>query len=126
MKTPLLPLALLLSLLALSLLAGSAVQRTVSPWVEKLGEASDSALSGDWKGAEDALAAVRTDWEARHTALHLLTAHASLDDAEALLRAAAIHARCRDAESCCETIETLRVLLNGVSEAQRVSARNNF
>ena len=117
------PAAILTLLLGLSLWSAAAVSAAVEPWRAALEEAAEAA-GEDWARAERIVSETRTDWEARHGRLHVITAHDALDAADALFAAAESAAAVRDESAFRTALAQLDAQLRVVAERQQPTLRN--
>ena len=70
---------LLAVLLAVGLLVGTAMGARLSPGADKLRQAGEFALAGDWEKAEMLTDSVRADWERTRWLVEILTSHENLE-----------------------------------------------
>ena len=69
-------------LLAVGLLAGTLMDKQVSPWAEKLRLAAAAALDEDWDTALTLTADVQSHWDRVKAAAEILTTHEDLEQIE--------------------------------------------
>ena len=118
------PCAILALILALSLLNASVMGGYVSDWCEALNAAQEAADSGDWAKAEAQIRSVHKVWDEKQSYFHIVSVHAELDEAEALLAKSLSFARDRDdAEFRANTAELI-TQLRLLSEIQEISIKN--
>lgn len=118
------PAALLLALLALCLWNSRVMTAQTNTLDNQLRQVETQAESARWPAAKAALADSYADWSAHQTYLHIVTAHATVDDAEAMYRRAAAYA---EAEALAEfrvVLADLRHQLRLLSEMERFSIKN--
>ena len=124
MKYFYIPCAILALILALSLYNTETMDRYVTAWCEELNAAQEAADGGDWAEAEAQIRSVRSAWEDKQSYLHIVSVHAELDEAEALLAKSLSFALDQDdAEFRANTAELI-TQLRLLSEIQEVSIKN--
>lgn len=124
MKYFYIPCAILALILALSLLNANAMGNYIADWCEELDAAQQAADGGNWAEAEQRVAAVHEAWDKKQSYFHIVSVHAELDEAEALLAKSLSFALERDeAEFRANTAE-LVTQLRLLSEIQEVSIKN--
>ena len=124
MKYFYIPCAILALILALSLYNTETMDRYVTAWCEELDAAQTAADGGDWAEAEHRIRSVHDVWEEKQSYLHIVSVHAELDEAEALLAKSLSYAHERDdAEFRANTAELI-TQLRLLSEIQEVSIKN--
>ena len=124
MKYFYIPCAILALILALSLYNAKVMDSYVSDWCEELDAAQEAADSGNWAEAEHQIRSVHEVWDEKQSYLHIVSVHAELDEAEALLAKSLSFAREQDdAEFRANTAELI-TQLHLLSEIQEVSIKN--
>ena len=79
-KALLVPIAILIAILVLSLWNGAAMESRTSRWRDQIHRAGVMADAGDWLEAETALAKSYTDWSTCQTYLHIVMENDAVDD----------------------------------------------
>lgn len=124
MKFFYIPCAILALLLSLSLLNTKAMDNCVTDWCEALNIAQEAADDGNWAEAEHRVRSVHNAWDEKQSYLHIVSVHAELDEAEALLAKSLSFARAQDdAEFRANTAELI-TQLRLLSEIQEISIKN--
>ena len=124
MKYFYIPCAILALILALSLFNAKAMENYVTDWCEELDAAQEAADGGNWAEAEHRIRSVHEVWDAKQSYFHIVSVHAELDEAEALLAKSLSFALDRDdAEFRANTAELI-TQLHLLSEIQEVSIKN--
>lgn len=124
MKYFYIPCAILALILSLSLLNAKAMDNYVTDWCEELNAAQEAAEGGYWAEAEHLIRSVHDVWDEKQSYLHIVSVHAELDEAEALLAKSLSFARDQDdAEFRANTAELI-TQLRLLSEIQEVSIKN--
>ena len=124
MKYFYIPCAILALILALSLFNAKAMDNYVADWCEELDAAQEAADGGNWAEAEHRIRSVHKAWDEKQSYFHIVSVHAELDEAEALLAKSLSFALDRDdAEFRANTAELI-TQLHLLSEIQEVSIKN--
>ena len=124
MKFFAIPCAILALILALSLFNANAMDNYVADWCEELDAAQTAADGGNWAEAEQLVRSVHEIWDEKQSYFHIVSVHAELDEAEALLAKSLSFALDRDdAEFRANTAELI-TQLHLLSEIQEVSIKN--
>ena len=124
MKYFYIPCAILALILALSLYNAKAMDNCVTDWCEELGAAQESAGDGNWAEAEHWVRSVHDAWDEKQSYFHIVSVHAELDEAEALLaKSLSFALEQDDAEFRANTAELI-TQLRLLSEIQEVSIKN--
>ena len=124
MKYFYIPCAILALILALSLFNAETMGGYVADWCEELTAAQTAADSGDWADAEHQIRTVHEAWDEKQSYFHIVSVHAELDEAEALLAKSLSFARDQDdAEFRANTAELI-TQLRLLSEIQEISIKN--
>ena len=118
------PCVILALLLALSLLNAEAMGSYVSDWCEELDAAQTAADRGDWTEAERLIRSVHEVWDEKQSYFHIVSVHAELDEAEALLAKALSFARERDGAEFHANTAELITQLRLLAEIQEISIKN--
>ena len=124
MKYFAIPCAILALILALSLFNAKTMGSYVSDWCEKLDAAQEAADGGNWAEAEHQIRSVHEAWDEKQSYFHIVSVHAELDEAEALLAKSLSFAREQDAAEFRANIAELITRLRLLSEIQEVSVKN--
>ena len=124
MKYFYIPCAILALILSLSLLNAGAVSDCVTAWCGELNAAQTAADGGNWAEAEHRIASVHDAWDKKQAYFHIVSVHAELDEAEALLAKSLSFAREQDAAEFRANIAELITRLRLLSEIQEVSVKN--
>lgn len=122
--------AIRIPLLVLAVLVGFLVWNAVwtshrcQQWTAAVDAVSAAAAAGDMDTASRELAALDALWQQPRTYLHIIVAHAELDEAESLLAQA--HALCRqgDSQQLYPLLAQLRTQFLLISETQQISLEN--
>lgn len=124
MKYFYIPCAILALILSLSLLNAKAMDNYVTGWCEELNAAQEAAEGGNWAEAEHLIRSVHDVWDEKQSYFHIVSVHAELDEAEALLAKSLSFARDQDdAEFRANTAELI-TQLRLLSEIQEISIKN--
>ena len=124
MKYFYIPCAILALLLSLSLLNTQAMDGYITAWCDELSAAQEAADGGNWTDAEARIRSVHEVWDKKQSYFHIVSVHAELDEAEALLAKSLSFALDRDdAEFRANTAELI-TQLHLLSEIQEVSIKN--
>lgn len=118
------PAALLLGLLAASLVNAAAAERCVAQWCGALETIELAAQSADWDDALAQLDDLRESWDARAAYFHIILQHDALNDAEALLARAKNAVLMRDEGALRDCLAELSARLHVLSETQEISLQN--
>ena len=97
MKALYIPVAILFSLLVMSLLGSAYVQNRTDIWIASVEEISESLPGEHWYELESTLLAVHKGWEDSQKLFHLILDHQDLDEAEKYFSGAL--AACREQDS---------------------------
>ena len=125
MKKALLPpLAVLAAVFAFALWNSAAMETHTTRWQGQLHQAQTLAETGDWTGAQSALAACYDDWSRQHTYLHVVLEHAAVDDAEAMYRRASAFAAAREPSEFRAELADLSDQLGLLAEMEEFSVQN--
>lgn len=124
MKPVIIPSAVLVVILSVSLWAGQYVQTRTDYWNALLLQARSEVEEERWEVAEETLSAALADWEARENFLHIMMEHAVLEDTRSLL--AGVQAACqeRDGDDFHILLAQLLCQLEHLAETQSVSLQN--
>ena len=120
----LLPAALLLILLGLSIWNSSAMTAQTDHLRQQLDQVDQLAQREDWNAARSALEESHVRWTACQTYLHIVTEHDAVDDAEAMYRRAAAFAETEEITEFRAEIADLRDQLRLLAEMERFSIKN--
>ena len=124
MKYFYIPCAILALILALSLFNAKAMDNYVADWCEELDAAQEAADGGNWAEAEHRIRSVHEAWDEKQSYFHIVSVHAELDEAEALLAKSLSFALVQDdAEFRANTAELI-TQLHLLSEIQEASIKN--
>ena len=124
MKYFYIPCAILALILALSLYNAEMMDSYVTEWCDTLVQAQEAAGSGNWESVKQKISAVSDAWEKKQSYFHIVSVHAELDEAEALLAKSLSFAIVRDdAEFRANTAELI-TQLRLLSEIQEISLKN--
>ena len=124
MRTYLVPIAVLLGILGLSLWNGTHSTGEVLRWQDQLQQAEALAQSGSWDDALEALTASYEDWSQRQTYLHVVAEHDTVDDAEAMYRRSMAFAATRELSEFRAEVSDLRDQLRLLSEMEHLDVKN--
>ena len=119
-KALLVPIAILIAILVLSLWNGAAMESRTSRWRDQIHRAGVMADAGDWLEAETALAKSYTC----QTYLHIVMEHDAVDDAEAMYRRAMAFAAAEEPSEFRAEIADLSDQLRLLSEMEQCSIKN--
>ncbi len=118
------PASLLVLIFSLSLYNAHAVNENVIAWCEKLNAAQEAADDGNWTEAKHQIISVHDAWDKKQSYFHIVSVHAELDEAEALLAKSFSFAIAQDdAEFRANTAELI-TQLHLLSEIQEISIKN--
>ena len=124
MKYFYIPCAILALILALSLYNTETMDNYVTAWCEELNAAQEAADGGDWAEAEAQIRSVHEVWDEKQSYFHIVSVHAELDEAEALLaKSLSFALEQDDAEFRANTAELI-TQLRLLSEIQEISVKN--
>ena len=104
------PLALLFAILAFSLWNSAAMAADTERWRDQLDQVEGFARAEDWSAAAEAL--------------HVVSQHEAVDDAEGMFRRAMAYAGAEEASDFRAEISDLRDQLRLLAEMERFSLRN--
>jgi len=124
MRKPLLPMAVLLAILALSLWNSRFMRRETDRWQSQLCLAEELAQEERWTAAEETLRIGYKDWCSRQVYLHIVTEHDTLDNAEAMYRRAMAFASVREDSEFRAELADLHTQLRLLAEMERFSLKN--
>lgn len=124
MKAFRIPIFTLLLLLFICLYAGKCVTAHTDIWQEQLNLISDAVEQEDWNSASENLSALYTNWQAQQGWLHLIIAHAELDETEALLQRCAVLTQQQISDELTADLAELRSQFQLLDEMQRLTLRN--
>lgn len=118
------PVSLLVLILSLSLYNAHAVNENVMVWCEELNAAQEAADDGNWAETKHRIISVHDAWDKKQSYFHIVSVHAELDEAEALLAKSLSFAIAQDdAEFRANTAELI-TQLHLLSEIQEISIKN--
>ena len=124
MKYFYIPCAILALILALSLFNAKAMDNYVTDWCEELDAAQEAADDDNWMEAEHQIRSVHEAWDEKQSYFHIVSVHAELDEAEALLaKSLSFALKQDDAEFRANTAELI-TQLHLLSEIQEISIKN--
>ena len=118
------PCAILALILALSLFNAKAMDNYVADWCEELDAAQEAADGGNWAEAEQLVRSVHEIWDEKQSYFHIVSVHAELDEAEALLAKSLSFAREQDGAEFRANTAELITQLRLLSEIQEISIKN--
>ena len=124
MKYFYIPCAILALILALSLCNAKAMDSCVSDWCEELDAAQTAANGGNWAEAERRIRSVHEAWDEKQSYFHIVSVHAELDEAEALLAKSLSFVLEQDGAEFRANTAELITQLHLLSEIQEVSIKN--
>lgn len=120
----LLPAALLLVLLGLSIWNSSAMTAQTDRLRQQLDQVDQLAQREEWASALSVLEESYNQWAACQTYLHIVTEHDAVDDAEAMYRRAAAFGETEEITEFRAEIADLRDQLRLLAEMERFSVKN--
>ena len=123
-KEPLIPLAVLGTILAFALWCGAVTESDTDRWRQQVRQAQTLAEAGNWAGTEAALAESYADWSARQTYLHIILEHDAVDDAEAMYRRCMAFAAARESSELRAETADLLDQLRLLSEMEQFDVKN--
>ena len=124
MKYFYIPCSILVLILSLSLLNARLMERSTDEWCDMLTQAQEAAAQDDWTKAGQILSDIHNAWDEKQSYFHIVSVHAELDEAEALLAKSLSFALDQDdAEFRANTAELI-TQLRLLSEIQEVSIKN--
>ena len=115
---------LLAVLLVLGLLAGSAMERWLTPGAERLEQAGDLALAGRWGESREIVEEVEEDWEDRRWLVTALTDHEIIEGIDAALAELDAYGRTRDADAYNALCQVLARRIEAAGQAHKPTGEN--
>lgn len=125
-KTYLFPVAMLLTLLALSLWNSHVIRDQTEHLCVQLQEVDTLAQTPCWPAARRRLAESYNDWSSHQTYLHIVIAHDALDSVEGLYRRAAAFAQTEELAELRADLAELQNALCLLAEMERFTLKNTL
>lgn len=126
MKPLWIPVALLGTVLALSLFSGARVADAAEAWDELLAQSQQEAAAGDWNAARGTLETCHQRWLQDQFWLRIAAHHQGLDSAEELFRRAAALSGDESSREFMAETEALRAQIRTMAETEQLRLGNVF
>lgn len=118
--------ALLVVLLLLGLGSGAWMKQTHQPISKDLIRASELALEGNWKGAENFTGAARREWDKQQLLTAALSDHEPMDQIDGMFAQLEIFAGTGDAAAYSSTCRYLASRLDALGRSHSFNFQNLF
>ena len=118
--------ALLAALLFVGIGSGMMMEQIHRPPAADLIRASELALEGNWKGADNFAAAARRGWDKRRNMVAALTEHGPMDQIEGLFAQLEVYGKTQDAASFGSTCRYLASQLEALGRSHSFNLQNLF
>ena len=124
MKALYIPVALLMSILFLSIFTGSYVQQRTQEWIILLEQCDGFLREEQWERTENLLTRAYDGWQQHTTTFHMLLEHRDLEEAENLFSGAFAACRDRNSEDLTILLHQLSSQLLFLAETQKANIKN--
>ncbi len=124
MKALRISIAMLVLLVAVSLLNGACLTRRCDGWKAQLDAVTAAAGRDDWDTAQQEMAALHGSWQQRQGYLHIILQHEEINEADTLLHQCALYAAQQDAGQLSDAAVQLALQLDRLMEMEQLSIKN--
>ena len=124
MKALRISIAMLVLLVAVSLLNGACLTRRCDGWKAQLDAVTAAAGRDDWDTAQQEMAALRGSWQQRQGYLHIILQHEEINEADTLLHQCALYVKEQDNDALSDAAVQLALEFDRLAELEQLSIKN--
>lgn len=116
--------AVLVALIAVSLVNSAVLSARCGEWTTHLRTVTMAVGKSDWDTAEGEMAALQREWHRCQSYLHITLMHEEINEADTLLHQCVLYVTQRDSNALADAAVQLALQFDRLAEMERLSIKN--